>query len=65
MAGQRDNPRVGEDRPGVSHEEQEDDDVEHDNVKAAPQAPGHGLQHNPSAGIKQSVEETIFIIIIT
>ena len=55
MAGQRDNPGVGEDRPGVSHEEQEDDDVEHDDVKTAPEAPRHGLQYNPSGGIKQSV----------
>ena len=39
----------------MCHEEQEDDDVEHDNVKTAPQAPGHGLQDNPPAGIKQSV----------
>ena len=43
MTGQRDNPRVGEDRPGVSHEEQEDDDVEHDDVETAPETPGHGL----------------------
>ena len=52
MAGQRNDPGVGEDRPGVSHEEQEDDDVEHDDVKTAPETPGHGLQHYPSAGIK-------------
>ena len=43
VAGQGNNPGVGEDGPGVSHEEQEDDDVEHDNVKTAPQAPRHGL----------------------
>ena len=55
MVGQRNDPGVGEDRPGVSHEEQEDDDVEHDNVKTAPEAPRHGLQHNPSGDIKQSV----------
>ena len=48
MFWQGDYPRVTEHRPGVRHEQHEDDDVEEQHVQAAPECCWHGLQHNPA-----------------
>ena len=48
VTGEGNYARVSEDRPGVGHEQHEDDHVEHHHVETGPQAPGHRLHHYPS-----------------
>ena len=67
VTGEGNYPGVSEDRPGVGHEQHEDDHVEHHHVETGPQAPGHRLHHYPSETLfcqKGFLKNSLYRVII-